>query len=257
MAPKKDVRDVLAGLEGFESATVHPMHSYRDCSTLFVTPTRGLGVDLKVEAAWRRMTPIQNQKRFYAVMQGGEVADAYNQAVAGLLRHEPKPGDAYDLRKVRYMMTLEDDNIPPWNAQIRLIEALEAGGFDGIGGIYTGKSVGGIPMAFGDPSKEGDIIPRDVREACDTGAVLEVNAIAMGCSLFRTDLFRDMEEPWFCNVAEPTGTLGHDIDFCLRARAKGKRFAVHCGVLVGHYDASEGLCYWPHHPPTRNTLCPG
>jgi hypothetical protein len=245
------VQDFVRTLEGFDEASVIPLASYRDASTLFVTPTRNMMIPHCHDAAVRRIAPIQNQKRAYAILPSGEVADAYNQATTWMMSKE-----------IAFLFTLEDDNIPPWDVHLKLLDAMHAGGFDAIGGLYRAKAPGGIHMAFGDPEKgPEDLTLRDPSLFIRDKAVMEVNALATGCTIFSRALLEELTLPdgtWFRQVARPDGACGHDIDFSLRARAAGKRLGVHCGVLVGHYDVSEGLCYWPHvEQPTRSLECPG
>jgi hypothetical protein len=67
--------------------------------------------------------------------------------------------------------------------------------------------------------------------------VLEVNGIAMGFAIFRKDIFKQVSKPWF----DTASTHTQDIFFCQKAKAEaGARFAVHCGVLVGHLDVNSG-----------------
>lgn len=246
-------RDFVRTLEGFDEATVIPLASYRDCTTLFVTPTRTDTVPHVHASAVRRMSPIQNQKRYYATLPCGEVSDAYNEAVAYMMQ-----------RDIRYLFTLEDDNIPPWDTHLKLLDAMERGGFDMIGGLYRAKAPSGMHMAWGFPEDPECLITRDPAEHIKAGEVMEVNAIPTGCTIIKREVLEALaleengRKLWFRQLATPDGYRGHDIDFSLRARAKGFKLGVHCGVLVGHYDVSEGLCYWPHvDQPTRSLECPG
>lgn len=245
--------DFVRTLDGFDTAVAIPLTSYRDCSTVFVTPTRSGFIPHHHDAAVRRLAPLQNQRRAYAILPGGEVSDAYNAAVGWMLsQKEP----------FEYLFTLEDDNIPPWDAHIVLLDAMHEHGLDAIGGLYRGKATGAMHMVWGDPEKgPADLIPRDPTLYMRDKAVMECNAIPTGCSIFKRTLLEELrleDGTWFRQLATPTGIVGHDLDFCVRARSLGKKIGVHCGVLVGHYDVSEGLCYWPHvHEPTRSLECPG
>jgi hypothetical protein len=110
-----------------------------------------------------------------------------------------------------------------------------------------------MPMAYGDPDEYArtgvlDFRPRDVRRALERGSVMPVNGIAMGCSLYRMDLFREIKAPWFVTCADvipDKGPIGftQDLYFCEQAVRAGKRFAVDMRVRVGHLDVQTGVVY--------------
>jgi len=187
-----------------------------------------------------------NAKRAIMYCEGDEVGHAYNRMIEFLLAHP-------ELSKWRYVLTIEDDNIPPADAHVRLIESIEAGPFDAVGGLYFTKGEGGMPMCYGDPAEYArtgvlDFRPRDVRAAVQHGHIVECNGIAMGCTLYRMDLFRELPGPWFVTVADVIPNAGaacmtQDLYFCERARRKGKRFAVDCRVKVGHLDINTGIVW--------------
>jgi hypothetical protein len=78
---------------------------------------------------------------------------------------------------------------------------------------------------------------------------MEVNGIAMGCALWRMELFRELAAPWFVTVNDVFPEKGgaqcftQDLYFCERARRAGKRFAVDFRVKVGHLDTETGVVY--------------
>jgi hypothetical protein len=110
-----------------------------------------------------------------------------------------------------------------------------------------------MPMAYGDPEEYArtgvlDFKPRDVREGLSKGYILPVNGIAMGCALWRMDLFRELEPPWFVTVADIIPEKGpqmftQDLYFCNTAKKAGKSFAVDLRVKVGHMDVGSGVVY--------------
>ena len=109
-------------------------------------------------------------------------------------------------------------------------------GYDAVGGLYSVKSDPPVPMAFGNPKNPDDFKPRSVQKAVNEGRVIEVNGIAMGCTLFRKDLFSKLSKPWF----DTGDNYTQDIYFCKKAKKElGARFAVHCGCLVGHIDTNS------------------
>jgi hypothetical protein len=232
-----------AGL-GFERVDHLPGSTYRDSSTVVVIPTRGM-IHHKVVAAWQALIAPMNQKRAMLFASGDEVGIAYNAMIANVLANP-------ELAKWRYILTLEDDNIPPADAHVRLLETIEWGKYDAVSALYFTKGEVNMPMAYGDPAEYArgrlDFRPRDVREAVAAGQVMPVCGIAMGCALWRMDLFREFAAPWFVTVADVVPGIGaqcftQDLNFCQRAVTQGKRFAVDCRVKVGHLDTASGTVY--------------
>jgi hypothetical protein len=231
--------------KGFEKIHHIPGTTYKDNSTIVITPTRGM-IHYKVVQAWQSLIAPMNQKRSWLYATGHEVGKAYDSMVEFALSNP-------DLSKYKYILTLEDDNIPPMDAHIRLLESIEAGPFDAVGGIYFTKGDYNMPMAYGDPvefKNTGilDFKPRNVVEAIKNGYIMEVNGIAMGCSLYRIELFKEFPKPWFVTVAdvvEGKGAHGftQDLFFCERAVRAGKRFAVDFRVKVGHLDVNSEVVY--------------
>ncbi len=233
-----------AGL-GFERVDLIPGSTYLDNSTVVVVPTRGM-IHHKIAAHFMQMMSPMNQKRSFMFCSGDEVGRAYDRMIKAIL-------DDPELGKWKYIMTLEDDNVIPADAHIRLLETIEFGKFDAVSGIYFTKGDVGMPMAYGDPEeylRTGvlDFRPRDVRDALKQGYILPVNGIAMGCALWRLDLFRQLPEPWFVTVADVIPEKGpmaytQDLYFCNAAKRAGKRFAVDLRVRVGHMDVTSGVVY--------------
>jgi hypothetical protein len=178
---------------------------------------------------------------------GHEVGRAYDSMIERVLA-DPQ------LSTWKYVLTIEDDNLVPPDAHIRLLETIEAGPFDAVSGIYFTKGDFNMPMAYGDPERfrsagELEFRPRDIREALRRGHVMEVNGIAMGCALWRLDIFRQIPKPWFVTLADVVPEKGgvacmtQDLYFCEKARRVGKRLAVDFRVRVGHLDVKTGAVY--------------
>lgn len=244
MVPIEEVAKRSEGL-GFERIELIRGSTYRDNSTVVVIPTRGTMSHRVVQAHEGLIAPM-NQKRAKFFATGHEVGKAYDAMIASILA-------APDLSKWKYVLTLEDDNLPPPDAHIRLLETIEEGGYDAVSGIYFTKGELNMPMAYGDPEefrRTGvlDFRPRDIRAALQRGHVMEVNGIAMGCALWRMDLFRQIPAPWFVTVADVIEGKGvqcytQDLSFCEKAKRAGKRLAVDFRVRVAHLDVDSGVCY--------------
>jgi hypothetical protein len=247
---------------------------YLDQSTIVVVPTRGQ-VDSRVIESWMGLMSMAppNQKRLGPLFaRGYKVEAAYNALVKRIL------ADSH-LSKARYLLTLEDDNLPPADAHLRLLETMEEGPPDGgewaaVSGLYHTKDVNRTPLVCGDPgslAEDGSVDfraadKRMLAQALAQGQhVVECNGIPQGCALWRLDLFREIEPPWFVTpgdrllvggvlkhpreiVPEDAGKeihkgLSQDLYFAWRARKAGKRFAVDLRVAVGHLDVATGRVY--------------
>jgi len=242
--PVQEVVDNLKG-KGFENVELISGTTYKDSSTVIIIPTRGM-ISHRVVQSWQNLIAPMNQKRAIIFAQGHEVGHAYNEMIKNIISNP-------ELSKWKYIMTLEDDNIQPADAHIRLLETIEWGKFDAVSGLYFTKGEYGMPMAYGDPEeylRTGvlDFKPRDVREALKRGHVMPVNGIAMGCSLYRMDMFKEIQGPWFVTLNDVVPDKGvacftQDLYFCEKAVKAGKRFAVDMRVKVGHLDVNSGVVY--------------
>lgn len=210
--------------------------TYRDLSTIIVVPTRGMIPARCVENWMGLMTPM-NQKAMRIFVSGMEVGAAYSAAVQMILDHP-------DLSKWKYMLTLEEDNLPPPDGLLRLYESID--GHGAVGGLYWTKGEGGQPMVYGDPA--GILNFRPQVPIPDT--VQECNGLGMGFTLFDLDVFRDprIPRPWFRTVQEWSAERGgmsmtQDLYFFENARKAGYRFAVDTRVKVGHLDSQSGIVW--------------
>jgi hypothetical protein len=234
-----------AGL-GFERVRLLPGNTFRDNSTVVVIPTRGMIHSKVVQGLLNLISPM-NQKRALFFAEGDEVGVAYNRLVQAII-------DNPQFNGWKYLLTIEDDQIVPPDAHIRLLETIEAfPQFDAVSGIYFTKGDFNMPMAYGDPveyQRTGvlDFRPRNVQEALAAGQVMPVNGIAMGCGLWRLDMFRALPPPWFVTTSDFLPGKGvtaytQDLAYCKRAREAGKKFAVDLRVRVGHLDVGSGIVY--------------
>lgn len=246
MSPVASVATSMAspGL-GFDRVQLMHGASYKPCRTVVIAPTRGM-IHHRTVASWQSLIAPMNQARAFFICAGDEVGQAYNRMVANIL-NDPT------LSQWEYILTLEDDNIVPPDAHIRLIESIE--GRDAVSGIYFTKGEINAPMAYGDPEtyRATGVLdfmpfgPQRVSQAIADGKVVDVNGIAMGCALWRMDLFRKIPAPWFVTVADlfPDGAKAftQDLSFCERATRAGCRFGVDFRVKVGHLDINTEALY--------------
>jgi hypothetical protein len=66
----------------------------------------------------------------------------------------------------------------------------------------------------------------------EKGALVSCDAVGLGCSLVKTDVFKDIERPWF-RWTEHSAQRGasEDFYFCKKVRATG--FKIHCDTSIG------------------------
>jgi hypothetical protein len=207
--------------------------AYKDLSTICVIPTRGV-IPAKVVQYWFNMMAPMNQKFLRIFIIGMEIGDAYNSAVE-IITSNPQ------LSQWKYLLTLEEDNVPPPDALLKLYEGLEK--FDVVGGLYWTKGEGGQPMIYGDPSVMPlNFLPQLPR--LDT--IQECNGLGMGFTLFRLSIFRDknIPRPFFRTMQEyqpGQGTKGYtqDLYFFENIHRLGYKVACDTRVKVGHYSLEE------------------
>lgn len=240
---------------------------WRDQGITWVMPfIPGQSVAPSVAISWMGVATAMNHLNTGLIhCEGLEVAEAYNHLFRlatvrdYALDHYPEEYVKI-IERTRYVLTTEHDNVIPGGAVTELFTALFAcpdcgedvdgpewlcpnghHGFDAVSGLYMTKTDPPTPMAYGNPANgPDDFRPQSVRAAIEAKRILEVNGIAMGCALWRKDLFAKVEQPWF----ETTSSSTQDLTFCRRAKAQaGARFGVHCGVRVPHHDYRTGRVY--------------
>ena len=234
--------------------------AYKDCSTAILCPTRGMLHPRVVQSWFALMRPMNQKVSGPVFLMGMEVAQAYqlgfDMVVRGALNAARGSVDVSQLRSqasasYRYILTIEDDNMPPPNGLTKLIEAIE-GGVDGrkydvVGGLYWTKGEGGQPMIYGDPHVEPrNFIPQVPRP----GTVQPCNGMGMGFTLFRTSMFFEgkIGRPWFKTLERHVDGIGsqmknQDLYFFERAGMAGYKFAVDTRVLVGHHSGQDDIVW--------------
>lgn len=242
-------------------------NGYRNNKCVWVLPTRG-SIPIEVHVSLRNMAWLMNTPRACLEYRRMEVGQAYEEGFSKAVSDEA-------VKEFPFVWTYEEDNIQPQDVFFKLYDAIwtcidcgapmpsgpDGGpadpwvcpeghrGLDAVGALYFTKSVPPFPMAYGDPkSAELEFRPRDVREAMESGSVIEVNGVAMGSTLWRKGLFEKVSKPWFKTMCggepERAGAHTQDLYFCRKAKEEaGARFAVHCGAVVGHLDVTSGVVY--------------
>lgn len=211
--------------------------SYRDLSTICIVPTRGQ-IAAKVVQNWWGLMPAMNQKFIRIFMIGMEVGAAYTAAIEQILANPV-------LKDWKYILTLEEDNMPPPDGLLKLYENIDK--YDVVGGLYWTKGEMGQPMIYGHPkSMPLDFIPQ--KPLPET--IQECNGLGMGFNLFKLDIFKDpkIPKPWFKTLQEFIPGKGaraytQDLYFYENIHKLGYKVACDTRVKVGHYDLEADIVW--------------
>ncbi len=205
--------------------------SYKDLSTVIVTPTRG-GRSLCprfVSSVMGLLRPM-NQKCFGPVfISGMEVGEAFNSAIEMILANP-------ELAKFKFLLTLEDDNIPPPDGLLKLYEGIKD--FDAVGALYWTKGECGQPMIYGNPIQSPlNFVPQQpIPESLQ-----RCNGLGMGFTLFKMSVFKKLEKPWFVTKQSHDPNKGtqcytQDLYAFERMARIGMKVACDTRIKVAHLD---------------------
>ncbi|MBP6860212.1 MAG: hypothetical protein KBC38_01455 [Candidatus Pacebacteria bacterium] len=212
--------------------------SYRDLSTIIICPTRGMIPD-RVVQSWMGLIRPMNQKVIGPIFfRGYEVGEAYTMAIDFVLSNP-------ELSTWKYILTIEEDNLPPPDGLLKLYESMDT--YDVVGGLYWTKGEGGQPMIYGDPKVAPlNFIPQ--KPVADT--VQPANGLGMGFNLFKIEMFKDerLRKPWFKTLqgvvpGEGPKLYTQDLYFFEDAGKLGYKFACDTRVKVGHLDPSTDVIW--------------
>jgi hypothetical protein len=223
-------RDVFSGFNNSDlDKSIQRLHrgqSYKDLSTVWVTPTRGV-IPAKVVSSYIGLMKPMNQAVFGPLfIENMEVGDAYNHAVELILGNP-------QLSKFKYLLTSEEDNCPPSDGLLKLYESMDK--FDAVSGLYWTKGEAGMPMCYG----AVDSMPKSfIPQLPPIDCVKEYNGLGMGFCLFKLSMFKKLPKPWFKTLQTTTGSATQDLFFFQNAGREGYRFCVDGRVKVGHWDQS-------------------
>lgn len=196
----------------------------------------GETIAAKVALAYWNLGFPPNNQHVKMLALGMEVGEAYSSAIEQILLHP-------ELSKWEYLLTIEHDNIPPWDGVLKLIEDMEEHPeFSCIGGLYYTKGEGGHAQIWGDPK---DPILNFRPQIPDIeGKLVECCGTGMGFNLWRLSMFKDekLRKPWFVTNTKQ-GISTQDLYFWTDARKYGYRCAVDCSIKVGHYDLENDITW--------------
>ena len=239
----KEPRILVAETAGYNNTNleesiqrVDKSKMYEDQSTIIVCPTRGVFPTRVVQSWMKLMKPMNQQVAGPIFAESMKVDEAYETLIEYILGND-------HLKKYKYVLTIEEDNLPPSDGMLKLYEHMDK--FDVVGGLYWGKGDNGFAMIYGNPENgPEDFLPQTPKQ----GEVQEANGLGMGFNLFKLDMFRNIERPWFKTVQrkkEDGGdeALTQDMFFYKKAKKAGYKFACDCNILVGHLDSKTDIIY--------------
>lgn len=213
--------------------------TYDNLSTIIICPTRGQ-IPAKVVQSWMNMMRPMNQQVIGPMFAIGlEVGDAYNNMIEQVISNPV-------FSEWKYILTIEEDNMPPPDGLLRLYENMDK--YDVIGGLYWTKGEEGQPMIYGDPTvMPKNFIPQ--RPQIDT--VQPANGLGMGFNLWKMEMFKDKRlehGKWFKTEQSYQPGVGaraytQDLHFFEKAGALGYKFACDTRVKVGHYDINSDIVW--------------
>jgi hypothetical protein len=214
--------------------------TYRDLSTVWICPTRGM-LHHKVVSNWiGLMRPMNQAVAGPVFFEGDEVGVAYEKAFNWVLAD---PG----LAKFKFILTTEEDNLIPSDGLLKLYEHI--GDYDCIAGLYWTKSQVGFegnsqPMIYGDPQ----IMPKNfIPQIPKPDTVQHCNGLGMGCNLWKIESLRkklkDLPHPWFKTIQEVGRGYTQDLWFYQESAKFGFKVACATMVKVGHLDVSNGMVW--------------
>ena len=210
-------------------------NTYRDLSTVWITPTRG-SIKCRVVLSWIQLQKPMNQPFVGPLfIEGDEVGIAYDKIFEMVLGHP-------ELSKWSYILTVEEDNLPPSDGLMKLYESIEKG-YDCVAGLYWVKGPAGQPMIYGDVN----VMPRNfVPQVPKLDTLQPCNGLGQGFNLWRIESLRtklkDMPKPWFKTVQEKGQQFTQDLYFYNNAAMHGFKVACDTRVKVGHLD-NEGIVW--------------
>lgn len=203
--------------------------TFQDLSTIIICPTRGQ-IPAKVVQSWMGLIRPMNQKVIGPLFAIGlEVGEAYNQMIQNILSNP-------ELSNWKYILTIEEDNMPPPDGLMKLYENIDK--YDVVGGLYWTKGEEGQPMIYGNPY----VAPKNfIPQIPIVDSIQPCNGMGMGFHLFKMDIFKKMPGPWFKTLQQYDQQSGvkvytQDLYFYEEASKYGFNYACDTRVKVGHYD---------------------
>lgn len=200
-----------------------------------------------LHAVIRLQVPLNCTSHFIST-KGMEIGVARCQVVQDILAMGPK--------RPKYVLWLSDDELPDWDALVRLWMEIEKTNPDGSPKwdiltslvflkceppepvLWSSRIRGDGPLVPGVDFKPGDVIEADVGD--------------LGFGLMRTDVFEKLEPPFFKtgfikqqlpDLSDKVAMYTEDCYFFDKAKRAGLKIGVHTGVKTAHFNKEDGRIY--------------
>lgn len=203
---------------------------------VFAIPFSGRPLPPKLTLAFHNCTPPMNYNTIMLHTMGAPIDKARQEFAEKALEVGAK-----------YLFFWDEDVLLPAHALRELLYVMENQPECGvIGGIYCLKSDRPEPLVF-----KG--VGTGPYWDWKVGEVFECTALGMGCTVIRTEVFKDMPKPWFRSVDDlspyldnvPMGEVWtEDLFFCKKV-VDGKKWKIyaHGQLLMPHIDVRTGREY--------------
>src|SRR3990167_5764093 len=131
-----------------------------------------------------------------------------------------------------HIFMVDDDLMVPQDTLLKLYGY----DLDVIGAWYPKKTslIESASMIYEEDGESKRPVPKD-----STGLIEIDWSLSAGCTLYKTDVFRKMQYPWFLTTKSGT----EDTYFCARLREHEIKAWVDTDIKVGHVDKSKGIIY--------------
>lgn len=140
-----------------------------------------------------------------------------------------------------YLMLIEDDNIVPKNAVVKLLQHfIDDVNVAMAGGIYYRKY---IPLETAGMHYDKDGNPSSIKH--EIGDIIHNTLVlSMGCTLIKVSALKQLEYPYFKAInMDERPVITSDTYICEKFREIGMDIITDCGVQCLHVDREKGIIY--------------
>lgn len=206
-----------------------------DLSTVCVIPHTGF-LNAHVVERWLGQASQMNQKLIRIAIQNHSNFEAYNHAIEQILA-TPK------LNEFKYLLTLEDNIIPPYDGLIKLFENIDK--YDVVSGLVWSTGENSKPQIFGHPSQ---ITQSFTHVPPQPDTIQPCLATSTGFTLWKISMFKDprLNKPWFRTVPplDTTNKLNlPDFYFFENLHKLGYKVACDTRIKVGNIDTKTNIIW--------------
>jgi len=211
-------------------------NSYKDLSAVCIIPNSGT-IPAIVAERWLNLQNSMNQKFIRIILNGTEKYSAYNIAIEQILANP-------FLNSFKYIITLEENIIPPFDGLLKLFEDTEK--YDVVGGLIWTADIEARSMIYGNPK---GIPSTYTPQFPKLDTIQECNGLGTGFTLFKIDIFKNKKvpKPWFRIPFQHEQGKPYDgapdMYFFENIHKLGYKVACDTRIKVGNYDAKNDIVW--------------